>query len=113
VYTARVRVSHHELDAFGRVYPAAYLRHLAAVAVDASTAAGFDARWYATSGVHWLVRRTTFTLHAPASVGASSRYGRGSRTSGAWAQRRYDVRKGDGTRVSRPSPTGSSSSPGR
>jgi len=69
VYTARIRVSHHELDAFGRVYPAVYLRHLATVAVDASTAAGFDARWYAATGVHWLVRRTTFELHAPATVG--------------------------------------------
>jgi len=69
VYTARVRVCHHELDAFGRVYPAVYLRHLTTVAVDASTAAGFDARWYATEGVHWLVRRTTFDLHAPATAG--------------------------------------------
>ena len=100
VYTARVRVSHHELDAFGRVYPAAYLRHLAAVAVDASTAAGFDGRWYATNGVHWLVRRTTFALHAPASAGTELEV----RT---WvedfrrvrSQRRYDVRKADGTRV--------------
>jgi acyl-CoA thioesterase FadM len=65
VYSARVRVSHHEVDAFGRAYPAALLRHLAATAVDASTAAGFDARWYAQHGVHWLVRRTTFTQHRP------------------------------------------------
>ena len=100
VYTARVRISHHELDAFGRVYPAAYLRHLAAVAVDASTAAGFDARWYASAGVHWLVRRTTFTLHAPAGAGTDLEV----RT---WvedfrrvrSQRRYDVTKVDGTRV--------------
>ena len=100
VYSARVRISHHELDAFGRVYPAAYLRHLAAVAVDASSAAGFDARWYATNGVHWLVRRTTFTLHAPASVGTDLEV----RT---WvedfrrvrSQRRYEVRKIDGSLV--------------
>jgi medium-chain acyl-[acyl-carrier-protein] hydrolase len=100
VYSARLRISHHELDAFGRVYPAAYLRHLAAVAVDASTAAGFDARWYATNGVHWLVRRTTFTLHAPATVGADLEV----RT---WvedfrrvrSQRRYEIRKGDGALV--------------
>lgn len=93
VYTGRVRASHHELDAFGRVYPAAYLRHLAAVAVDASTAAGFDARWYATNGVHWLVRRTTFAVHAPATAGTELEI----RT---WvedfrrvrSQRRYEVR---------------------
>jgi len=100
VYTARVRISHHELDAFGRVYPAAYLRHLVTVAVDASTAAGFDARWYATTGVHWLVRRTTFTLHAPAGVGADLEV----RT---WvedfrrvrSQRRYEIRKAEGALV--------------
>jgi YbgC/YbaW family acyl-CoA thioester hydrolase len=100
VYSARVRISHHELDAFGRVYPAAYLRHLAAVAVHASTDAGFDARWYATNGVHWIVRRTTFTLHAPAGVGADLEV----RT---WvedfrrvrSQRRYEIRKADGTLV--------------
>ena len=100
VYSARVRISHHELDAFGRVYPSAYLRHLAAVAVDASTAAGFDARWYASAGVHWLVRRTTFDVHAPASAGSDLEV----RT---WvedfrrvrSQRRYDVRRDDGTPV--------------
>ena len=100
VYTARVRISHHELDAFGRVYPAAYLRHLAAIAVDASAAAGFDARWYASAGVHWLVRRTTFTLDAPAGAGTELDV----RT---WvedfrrvrSQRRYEMSKPDGTRV--------------
>jgi YbgC/YbaW family acyl-CoA thioester hydrolase len=98
VYTGRVRVSHHELDAFGRVYPAAYLRHLAAVAVDASTAAGFDAAWYAANGVHWLVRRTTFVVHRPATAGTELEV----RT---WvedfrrvrSQRRYEMRKLDGT----------------
>src|SRR5262249_8662216 len=69
VYTARIRVCHHELDAFGRMYPAGYLRHLAAVAVDASSAAGFDGAYYAKRGVHWLVRRTTLDVAAPATVG--------------------------------------------
>jgi YbgC/YbaW family acyl-CoA thioester hydrolase len=100
VYSARVRIGHHELDAFGRVYPAAYLRHLAAVAVDASTAAGFDARWYATNGVHWLIRRTTFTLHTPATAAAEVDV----RT---WvedfrrvrSQRRYEMRRSDGTPI--------------
>jgi acyl-CoA thioester hydrolase len=96
VYTGRVRSSHHELDTFGRVYPAAYLRHLAAVAVDASSAAGFDGRWYAANGVHWLVRRTTFTVHAPATVGTEL-------VIRTWvedfrrvrSQRRYEVRTPD------------------
>jgi len=100
VYSARVRIGHHELDAFGRVYPAAYLRHLAAVAVDASTAAGFDARWYARAGVHWLVRRNTFEVHVPAAAGDDL-------TIRTWvedfrrvrSQRRYDVSSSSGARV--------------
>lgn len=63
VYTARVRIRHHEVDAFGRATPATHLRLLAQVAIDASSDAGFDAAWYAAAGGHWLVRRSTFTLH--------------------------------------------------
>ncbi len=62
VYTARIRVRHNELDAFGRVYPAAHLRWLAQAAIDASSDAGFDAAYYLTAGAHWLVRRTTFSV---------------------------------------------------
>jgi acyl-CoA thioesterase FadM len=65
VYIAQVRVRHDELDAFGRAHPAAYLRHLAQVAIDASTDAGFDARWYDAAGARWLVRRTTFAVPRP------------------------------------------------
>jgi acyl-CoA thioester hydrolase len=65
VYIAQVRVRHDELDAFGRAYPSAYLRHLAQVAIDASNDAGFDARWYAAAGAQWLVRRTTFAVPRP------------------------------------------------
>jgi acyl-CoA thioester hydrolase len=65
VYIAQVRVRHDELDAFGRAYPSAYLRHLAQVAIDASTDAGYDARWYAEAGAQWLVRRTTFAVPRP------------------------------------------------
>ena len=65
-YIARVRVRHDDLDAFGRAYPSAYLRHLVQVAIDASTDAGFDAAWYATAGARWLVRRTTFSVARPA-----------------------------------------------
>jgi acyl-CoA thioester hydrolase len=64
-YIARVRVRHDDLDAFGRAYPSAYLRHLAQVAIDASTDAGFDAAWYAAAGARWLVRRTTFSVTRP------------------------------------------------
>ena len=65
VYIAEVRVRHDDLDAFGRAYPSAYLRHLAQVAIDASTDAGFDSSWYAAVGARWLVRRTTFAVTRP------------------------------------------------
>ena len=66
VYTAQVTVRHDELDRFGRVHPAVYLRYLAHAAVEASTAAGYDAAWYAAAGAMWLVRRSSFTLADPA-----------------------------------------------
>ena len=69
VYTARVQVRHHELDAFGRVHAAVYLRYLAQAAVEASTAVGFDADWYAAAGTLWLVRRSTFEVGRPARAG--------------------------------------------
>ena len=59
-YIARVRVRHDDLDAFGRAYPSAYLRHLAQIAIDASTDAGFDAAWYATAGARWLVNSRNY-----------------------------------------------------
>jgi acyl-CoA thioester hydrolase len=68
VYTAQVTVRHDELDRFGRVHPAVYLRYLAHAAVEASTAAGYDAAWYAAAGSMWLVRRSTFELADPARV---------------------------------------------
>ena len=59
VYTAHVTVRHDELDRFGRLHPAVYLRYLAHAAVEASTAAGYDAAWYRRAGAMWLVRRST------------------------------------------------------
>jgi acyl-CoA thioester hydrolase len=58
VYTASVAVRHHELDAWGRVHPAAHLRTVAEVAVEASSDAGFGPAWYDALGAHWIVRRT-------------------------------------------------------
>lgn len=97
VYTARVTVRHHELDAFGRVHPGVYLRYLAHAAVEASTAAGFDAAWYAAAGAVWLVRRSTFTVLRPATAGEELEI----RT---WVEdfrrvrshRRYEMRGADG-----------------
>jgi acyl-CoA thioester hydrolase len=69
VYTAEVRVRHDELDCFGRVRPGVYLRYLAQAAVDASTAVGLDAAWYARAGTRWLVRRSTFAIVQPVGAG--------------------------------------------
>jgi acyl-CoA thioester hydrolase len=69
VYTGHVAVRHDELDRFGRVQPATYLRYMAHMAVEASAAAGFDTTWYAGTGTHWLVRRSRFTLASPAVGG--------------------------------------------
>ena len=69
VYTAHVTVRHDELDRFGRLHPAVYLRYLAHTAVEASTAAGYDAAWYARAGAMWLVRRSTLEVTRPARAG--------------------------------------------
>ncbi len=100
VYTGRVRVRHHELDAFGRAYPAAHLRWIAQAAIDASTDAGFDAAWYLAAGAHWLVRRTTFDVLRLARADAELAI----RTWVADVRRvrslrRYDVRDADGAPV--------------
>ncbi|HZP41828.1 MAG TPA: thioesterase family protein [Candidatus Binatia bacterium] len=73
VYTARVAVRHDELDCFGRIRPAVYLRYLAHAAVEASTAAGYGAAWYAAAGAMWLIRRSTFDVLAPVGEGAELR----------------------------------------
>lgn len=96
VYTAHVTVRHDELDRFGRLQPAAYLRYLAHAAVEASTAAGYDAAWYAAAGSAWLVRRSTFSLVKPAVGGDRL-------TIRTWVEdfrrvrshRRYEARLGD------------------
>jgi YbgC/YbaW family acyl-CoA thioester hydrolase len=69
VYTARLRVRHHEVDGDGLIYPAVYLRYLAQTAIDASNAAGFDAAWYGGAGAGWIVRRTTLEVKRPVAAG--------------------------------------------
>jgi len=69
VYTAHVTVRHDELDRFGRLHPGVYLRYLAHAAVEASTAAGYDAAWYGRAGAMWLVRRSILEVTHPARAG--------------------------------------------
>jgi len=100
VYTAQVTVRHDELDRFGRLHPAVYLRYLAHAAVEASAAAGYDAAWYARAGAMWLVRRSTLDVVRPARAGERLAV----RT---WVEdfrrvrshRRYVVQGADGARV--------------
>src|ERR1043166_6164714 len=66
IYTAYVTVRHDELDCFGRIHPAVYLRYLAHAAVEARAAAGFDAEWHAAAGAMWLIRRSTLDVAEPA-----------------------------------------------
>jgi acyl-CoA thioesterase FadM len=65
VHSAEFTSRHDELDLAGRLRPSALLRYLSHAAVEASTAAGFDADWYARAGGLWLVRRSTFTVARP------------------------------------------------
>ena len=100
VYTDRVAVRHNELDPYGRVHTAVYLRYLTQVAVAASTSVGFGSEWYDQAGVLWLVRRTTFEIPCPARRDAVLEL----RT---WVEdfrrvrsyRRYEVRDAQGTMV--------------
>jgi len=69
VYTTQVAVRHDELDRFARAHPGVYLRYLAHAAVEASTAAGYDATWYARAGALWLIRRSTLDVVHPATLG--------------------------------------------
>lgn len=99
VYTVEAVVRHDEIDRFGRMHPAAYLRHLAHAAVLASTAAGYDPDWYARAGVMWFVRRSTMEIERPARLAEPL-------TIRTWVEdfrrvrsyRRYEVLGADGAR---------------
>lgn len=69
VYTTHVTVRHDEIDRFGRLHAAVYLRYLAHAAVEASTAVGCDAAWYARAGAMWLVRRSRLEVTRAARAG--------------------------------------------
>jgi acyl-CoA thioester hydrolase len=99
VYTVEAVVRHDELDRFGRMHAAAYLRHLAHAAVLASTAAGYDPDWYARAGAMWFVRRSTMEIERPARFAEPL-------TIRTWVEdfrrvrshRRYEVLGADGSR---------------
>lgn len=92
----RAPVWQADVDAFGEVHNVSLLRLLQEAATRASTDAGFDAAYYARTGLMWLVRRTGLTLASPARYGDEL-------TVRTWiadfrrvrSQREYEVRSGD------------------
>jgi acyl-CoA thioesterase FadM len=66
-YTMSRRLSHADVDFLGELKVAALLGLLEQAAVEASTAAGFDAAWYSRAQRIWIIRRTR--LHRTVPVG--------------------------------------------
>lgn len=57
-HVSRYRAQLYDLNAFGELHSAGFLRFMQQTASDASAAAGFDVEWYARQGTIWLIRRT-------------------------------------------------------
>jgi len=70
-YTIDHRVSHADVDFLGELKVSALLGLLEQAAVEASTAAGFDAARYTRDGGLWIIRRTHLQRRVP--VGGTDR----------------------------------------
>lgn len=57
-YQLTRRISHADVDFLGELKVPALLGLLEQTAIEASTAAGFDAAWYTRAGRIWIIRRT-------------------------------------------------------
>ena len=64
-YRLERRLSHADVDFLGELKVAALLGLLEQAAVEASSAAGFDAARYARDGRIWIIRRTRLQRHRP------------------------------------------------
>ena len=64
-HVSRYRVQLFDVNAFGELHTAGFLRFMQQTASDASAAAGFDVEWYARQGTIWLIRRTVFECVLP------------------------------------------------
>jgi acyl-CoA thioester hydrolase len=64
-YRLERRLSHADVDFLGELKVAALLGLLEQAAVEASSAAGFDAARYAQDGRVWIIRRTRLQRHRP------------------------------------------------
>ncbi len=68
-YTLQRRLSHADVDFLGELKVAALLGLLEQAAVEASTAAGFDAARYTRDGRIWIIRRTRLERLMPVGGG--------------------------------------------
>jgi YbgC/YbaW family acyl-CoA thioester hydrolase len=92
----------YDLDTFGDLRAATWLRFMWQAATDASSAAGFDLAWYQRAGTIWLIRRTILECLEPVSYGEEI-------TIRTWvsdirrvrSQREYEMRRADRTLVAR------------
>ncbi len=64
-YRLERRLSHADVDFLGELKVAALLGLLEQAAVEASSAAGFDAAWYARARRIWIIRRTRLQRIVP------------------------------------------------
>lgn len=65
------RVRHYELDPYGHVNNAMYLRYMQETADEASAAAGFDVQRYAAMNRTWLIHETQIEYLRPLTYGDS------------------------------------------
>jgi acyl-CoA thioester hydrolase len=65
VYRLQRRLSHADVDFLGELKVTALLGLLEQAAVEASTAAGFDAAWYTGAQRIWIIRRTDLRRAVP------------------------------------------------
>src|SRR5512135_1920833 len=64
-YQLQRHLSHADVDFLGELKVAALLGLLEQAAVEASSAAGFDAEWYARERRIWIIRRTRLERIVP------------------------------------------------
>lgn len=68
-YTRTFRIRNYEVDAYGHVHHANYLRYAQEAAIHASDDAGYDEAEYARRGTVWLIRETGIDYLQPARYG--------------------------------------------
>jgi acyl-CoA thioester hydrolase len=67
-FTMHLPVRRYEVDQFGYVHNYIYQQYLEEVAIQASSDAGFNARWYDEHGTVWVVREITLDYLHPAHI---------------------------------------------